>query len=183
MDRKAIYYTLIGAVPFGGSSISSFMVSRYLRDFTETLRYLPLTIGICLLTTFLITYNYLQSYVAEILVAVAVAPFIIGYVFSSVYENIKVNVSEYYIEVIFKVPVGELKFDNPSEMFNYLFSRSLKKIRPPYYQKLKVLNNCGNLRVVPRENEIVLRKKCGDTQIEIIVRGKRNVDMKVTMSY
>ncbi|MFP3227145.1 MAG: hypothetical protein RXQ80_09590, partial [Sulfolobaceae archaeon] len=109
-DRTPLYYTFIGVIPIAGSSIASFSISQYFKDFFETLRYLPLTIGLSLLTTFVITYN-LRNFVIESLVIVTVLPFAIAYLNSKRFDNIQINVNEYYIEILFKVPVKNYIFD------------------------------------------------------------------------
>lgn len=112
-----------------------------------------------------------------------VVPFVISYLNNRRYENIKIDVNEYYIEIKFEVPMKKLTFDNPSILFEYVFDKALKKIKPPYLFKLRSLDNCGNLKVVPKENSIILRKRCGDTVVEIIVTNNKKADLKVTMTY
>jgi hypothetical protein len=182
-DRTPLYYTFIGVIPIAGSSIASFSISQYFKDFSETLRYLPLTIGLSLLTTFVITYNYLRNFVIESLVIVAVLPFAIAYLNSKRFDNIQINVNEYYIEILFKVPVKNYIFDDPAELFEYVYEKALKKVKPPYSSKLKALSSCGSLRVIPKEDYLILRKRCGDTSIEVKVYKDKDADLKVTMSY
>ncbi|BCU71419.1 hypothetical protein [Stygiolobus caldivivus] len=184
-DKKPLYYAFLGVIPYAGSSIASFSISEYLKDFVETLRYIPFTVGLSLLSTFLISYYYFRNFLLEIIAIVSVAPLIIAYFNTRKFEALQVNVNEYYIEIIFKVPVKTLDFESPTELFDYVYSKALKRLKPPYLLKLKALNNCGNLRVTVKEEEgyIILRKRCGDTSVEVKIYKDKNADLKVTMSY
>lgn len=182
-DLRPLLFSTIAIIPIGGSSISSYILSSYLRDFIETLRYFPTIIGFSTLSSLLVAYFYLRQWLFEILAVVIVAPFVISFFNSKRYENIKINVNEYYLEIRFEVPMRRLSFDNPSELFEYVYEKALKKIKPPYLFKLKNLDNCGSLKVTPRENSIILRKRCGDIIVEVIISNNEIADMKVTMSY
>lgn len=182
-DIKPLLFSAISAIPLAGSSISSYILSDYLKDFFETLRYFPFMLGLSTLSSLLVTYYYLRQWLLEIMVVVLVVPFVISYLNNRRYENIKIDVNEYYIEIKFEVPMKKLTFDNPSILFEYVFDKALKKIKPPYLFKLRSLDNCGNLKVVPKENSIILRKRCGDTVVEIIVTNNKKADLKVTMTY
>ncbi|WP_369610048.1 hypothetical protein [Sulfurisphaera javensis] len=182
-DLRPLLFSSIAIVPIGGSTISSYILSDYLRDFFETLRYLPLIWGLSTLSSFLVAYYYFRQWMFEILAVVIVAPILVSFINSKRFENIKIDVNEYYIEIKFEVPMKRLSFDNPSTLFEYVFDKALKKIKPPYLFKLRSLDNCGNLKVVPRENSIILRKRCGDTVVEIIISNNDKADLKVTMTY
>lgn len=184
-DKKPIYYAFLGVIPYVGSSVASFSISEYLKDFFETLRYIPFTVGLSLLSSFLLTYYYFKSFLIEALAIVSVAPILIAYLNTRRFEALSVNVNEYYIEIIFKVPLKALNFESPTELFDYVYNKALKRIKPPYLFKLKALNNCGNLRVTVREGEgyIILRKRCGDTSVEIKIYKDKDADLKVVMSY
>ena len=184
-DKKPIYYAFLGLIPYVGSSVASFSISQYLKDFFETLRYLPFSIGLSLLTSFLLTYYYFKNFVLEVLAIVSVVPFLVAYLNTRRFEEIQVNVNEYYIEIIFRVPIKNLNFESPTELFDYVFNKALKRIKPPYLLKLKALSNCGNLRLTVKEEEgyIVLRKRCGDTSVEVKIYKNKDADLKVIMSY
>ncbi|MBB5252309.1 hypothetical protein [Sulfurisphaera ohwakuensis] len=182
-DIIPLLYSAIAIIPIGGSSISSYLLSDYLRDFSETLRYLPLVWGLSSLSSILVAFYYFKQFLFEILAIVIAAPLLISYLNYKKYENIKIEVNEYYLEIKFEVPMKRLSFDNPSALFEYVFEKALKKIKPPYLFKLRNLDNCGNLKVIPRENSIILRKRCGDTVVEIIISNNDKADLKVTMPY
>jgi len=182
-DIKPLLFSAISIIPFAGSSISSYILSDYLKDFFESIRYLPLMIGLSSLSSLILAYYYLRQWMIEIIAIVVIAPLLISYLNSRRYENIKIDVNEYYIEIKFEVPMKKFSFDNPSTLFEYVFDKALKKIKPPYLFKLRNLDNCGNLKVIPKESSIVLRKRCGDTVVEIIIANNDKANLKVTMTY
>ena len=182
-DRKPLLLSAISIIPFAGSAISSYVLSDYLKDFMESTRYLPLVIGLSLLSSLITTYYYLKQWMIEIAAIVIIVPIFVSYLNTRRYENIKIDINEYYIEIKFEVPMKKLSFDNPSDLFEYVFNKALKKIKPPYLFKLQNLSSCGNLKVLPKENLIILRKRCGDTVLEIIITNTERANLKVTMPY
>lgn len=182
-DLKPILFSLISSAPLVGGSISSYLITEYYRDFFESLRYFPLIIGLSTLSSIFIIYDYFRSLMFYLLTLVISLPFVVAFVTTRRFENIRINVNEYYIEINFEVPMKRLSFDDPSSLFDYVYEKALKKIKPPYLQKLRNLDRCGNLKVIPKENSIILRKRCGDTIVEVIITNNEKADMKVTMSY
>ena len=182
-DCKPLLFSVISAIPFAGSAISSYILSEYLKDFYESSKYFPLIIGLSLLSSLITAYYYLRQWIIEIVTFVLIAPILISYLNSKRFENIKIEINEYYIEIKFEVPMRRFSFDNPSDLFEYILNKALKKIKPPYLFKLQSLSSCGNLRVIPKENSIILRKRCGDTVVEIIITNNERANLKVTMPY
>ena len=182
-DIKPLLFSAISAIPLAGSAVSSYVLSEYLKDFFESLRYFPFILGLSLLSSLVTAYYFLRQWIIEVIAIVIIAPFLISYLNTRRYENIRIDVNEYYIEIKFDVPMKKLSFDNPSDLFEYVFDKALKKIKPPYLFKLKSLNNCGNLKVIPKENSIILRKRCGDTVLEIVITNNEKANLKVTMTY
>ncbi|MEM3949646.1 hypothetical protein, partial [Saccharolobus sp.] len=99
-------------------------------------------------------------------------------------NNISVNYSEDYIEIKFKIPINMTSHD-PHELFNYVFNKALNKIRNPYYHyKLSAVANCSGLKVsYQNEDKLVIRRKCGDIDIRIVISSKKIADMVIDISY
>jgi len=182
-DIKPLLFSAISIMPLAGSAVSSYVLSEYLKDFFESLKYFPLILGLSLLSSLVTAYYFLRHWIIEVIAIVIIAPFLLTYLNTRKYESIRIDVNEYYIEIKFDVPMKKLSFDNPSDLFDYVFDKALKRMKPPYSFKLKSLNNCGNLKVIPKENSIILRKRCGDTVLEIVITNNEKANLKVTMTY
>ncbi len=184
LDRNLLIYLPISALPIAGSTIYSVISINKIRDFIESLPYVFLGIPLSLLTSAVVTFEYFKQLFYIVILIVTVAPFIASFAVSRTYENVEVVPNEYYIEITLKVPISYSQFSDPNALFDKVFNKALKKMKNPYYYyKLRSLGSCSNLRVEVHEDRIVLRKRCGDTIVEINLTNKDEAYMKVSISY
>ncbi|BDC19599.1 hypothetical protein [Acidianus sp. HS-5] len=184
LDKNLLIYLPVSAVPIAGSTIYSVISINKLRDFIESLPYVFLGIPVSLLTSAAITFEYFKQLFYISFIVVIITPLIASFVISRTYENVEVVPNEYYIEITLKVPISYSQFSDPNVLFDKVFNKALKKMKNPYYYyKLRSLGSCSNLRVEVHEDRIVLRKRCGDTIVEINLTNKDEAYMKVSISY
>jgi hypothetical protein len=184
LDKNLLIYLPTSVIPIAGSTIYSIISINKIRDFVEALPYIFLGLPASLLTSAILTLEYFKQFIYVVLLIVVLAPFISSFAISRTYENVEVIPNEYYIEITLKVPISYSQFSDPNALFEKIFNKALKKMKNPYYYyKLRSLGNCSNLKVEVHEDRIVLRKRCGDTIVEINLSNKDEAYMKVSISY
>ncbi|AWR97539.1 hypothetical protein DFR86_08225 [Acidianus sulfidivorans JP7] len=196
LNKKLLVYASFSIIPIAGGIASSAIITKNTKDFFESLPYLlistPIFIASTTLPIFLYFRNFLYMYIA--IVYSAFIPFIVSFGVSKAYENYTVEINDHYelglddhyIEVTLNIPVSyapsslleEDQILDPNSLFKKLFNRALKtKLRrSPYYPKLRFieLEKCSSLKMSILQDKIILKKKCGDVIIEIILNSNKN---------
>lgn len=188
-------YTLFSLIPAVGGIVNSAIVTRYTKDFIDSLPYVGVYTAVFTAANTLSVFLYFKNnlYVAFALLYSLVIPFLTSYLISRRYSNYIVEITDHYelspndryIEVILKMPVSyassypNLENDQVvdlNSLFKKVFSRALKsKLRKsPYYPKLRFieLDKCSSLKVSLSEHKMILRKRCRDVIIEIVLNNK-----------
>ncbi|ARM76243.1 hypothetical protein [Acidianus manzaensis] len=199
LNKKLLSYTIFSIIPIAGGIADSAIVTRATKDFFDSLPYLlistPVFIASSAISIFLYFRNFLFMYVT--VVYSLLIPFATSFLISKKYENYTVEINDHYelspedhyIEVTLNIPASytssslldEDQVIDPNLLFKKLFSRALKtKLRrSPYYAKLRFieLDKCSNLRVSVSQDKMILKKKCGDVIIEIIINNNKNTKL------
>ncbi|AOL15823.1 hypothetical protein BFU36_02770 [Sulfolobus sp. A20] len=180
--RDTIIAILSSAIPFAGNTITSFIISRIYGDFKEIIKYvilgLPITIG----TTYYLLTNIFPKLEYYLLIIPVILPFPVSFILSR--KNMAITYSEDVIEIKFKIPIN-MSARDPHELFEYVFNKALSKIKNPYYyNKLISVANCSGLKVsYISDDKLVIRRKCGDIDIRIIISSMKIADMVIDISY
>ncbi|WP_338600399.1 hypothetical protein V6M85_11900 [Sulfolobus tengchongensis] len=183
MTKKDIIISLLSAIPpIVGTSIISFIMSRKYGDLKEVIKYILLGLPITLGTTYYLFVNVIPKYADYFLLIPAIIPLPMSFLLTR--RNMTISYSEDYIEIKFKIPINMTSHD-PHELFNYVFNKALNRIRNPYYYyKLSGVSNCSGLKVsYLNEDKLVIRRKCGDIDIRIVISSKKIADMVIDISY
>jgi hypothetical protein len=183
VTRRDTIISIISAIPpIIGTSITSFIMSRRYGDLKEVIKYVMIGLPVTLATTYYLFINIIPKYADYLIAIPAILPLPISFLLTR--NNISVNYSEDYIEIKFKIPINMTSHD-PHELFSYVFNKALSKIRNPYYHyKLSAVTNCSGLKVsYQNEDKLVIRRKCGDIDIRIVISSKKIADMVIDISY
>ncbi|MEM3971695.1 MAG: hypothetical protein QXR34_02760 [Saccharolobus sp.] len=179
--RDVIIAMLSSTPPLIGTSIASYITSKKYGDLKEVLKYVMLGLPITLVTTYYLFVNTIPRYVDYILLIPVLLPFPLSIIFTR--SNISIEYSEDYIEIKFKIPINMTSYD-PHELFNYVFNRALSKIKNPYYYyKLSSASNCSGLKITYNEDKLMIRRRCGDIDIRVIITPRKIADMVIDISY
>jgi hypothetical protein len=173
---------LLSVIPIIGGPIGSYFGTRRLLKFNEVVKVSSLSFLISSLSTIVAGLQFFKDYLIEVLGALVLAN-IIAVIMARFKDNIRVNVNEYYIEISTNIDLSGGSLSNLEEVFNTVIHEAMKRIRSPYYkQKLLESSKCSNLRVYLSEEKIILRKRCGDTIIEVSIRGFES-QLKLSIMY
>lgn len=200
LSRKLLTYASFSVIPVVGGVINSAIATRYTKDFFDSLPYILIYTPIFIVSTTVPIFLYFKSflYMYAALFYSLIIPFITSYAVSKKYENYIVEINDHYdftpndhyIEVILKMPVSyasgysnieEEQMVDLNSVFKKVFNKALKsKLRKsPYYPKLRFieLDKCSSLKVSISQNKMVLRKKCRDVIIEIVLNNNKNTEV------
>ncbi|AWR99722.1 hypothetical protein [Metallosphaera hakonensis] len=183
-ERGTVLQSFSVLVPWIGPAVSTLLVVRRMRDFWNSAPYLLYITPLSFASTVLFTFEYLKQF---LLIAVAyslLSPLLFSYLYSKKFDSMDINVNEYYIEVKLKIPLLSDQVIDPNSLFEKVVGKAVRRLRNPYYNfKLKSLNNCSNLKVSLSENKIIMRRRCGDIIVEVIISNSDTADMKLSISY
>ncbi|AEB94395.1 MAG: hypothetical protein QXR57_02875 [Metallosphaera sp.] len=183
-ERGTVLQSFSVFIPVAGPAISTLLVTRRMRDFWNSAPYLLYIIPLSFASTVLFTFEYFRQFILIAAIYSLLSPIGFCYIYSKRYDSMEINVNEYYIEVKLKVPLLRDQVIDPSSLFEKVVSKAVRRVRNPYYNfKLKSLNNCSNLKVSLSENKIIMRRRCGDIVVEVIISNNDIADMKLSISY
>jgi len=177
---------LLSTIPIVGGAISNYYMSLKVSKMSKLLRLLLISTTVSIISTLILTLYFFKDLLIEILSTVIIAN-VISVILGrkrKLSRDIKLKVNEYYIEIITNIDFDEEEvIKDPSEIYSIVINQALSKIKSPYYkQKLLETLKCSNLKIHLAEDKIILRRKCGDTIVEITLRGVRG-ELKISIMY
>ncbi|QKQ99636.1 hypothetical protein GWK48_03825 [Metallosphaera tengchongensis] len=184
LERGTILQSLTVLIPWAGSPISTLLITRRMRDFWNSAPYLLYVTPLSFASTVLFTFEYMKHFLLIATAYSLISPILLTLAYSRKFDNMEINVNEYYIEVKLKIPLLQDQVIDLNSLFEKVVNKAMRRVRNPYYNfKLKSLNNCSNLKVSLTENKIIMKRRCGDIVVEVIISNNDVADMKLSISY
>ncbi|MEM1626516.1 MAG: hypothetical protein QXV69_04440 [Sulfolobaceae archaeon] len=177
---------LISAIPVIGGVVSNYYLSLKISKINKLIKLLLISISVSVISTLILALYFFREIILEIFGAIIIANFVSIFLGRKrkLSNDIKLKINEYYIEILTNIDFDEGDIiKDPNEIYTKVINQALSKIKSPYYkQKLLETLKCNNLKLFLSEDKIVLRRKCGDTIVEITLRGIKG-ELKVSILY
>ncbi|MCY0859004.1 MAG: hypothetical protein OWQ54_01090 [Sulfolobaceae archaeon] len=187
LTKEYIEALLISAIPIVGMPAGIYFMSDADIHSYEYLKKLSLLMGISLLSSILFSIELLKEYIVEILTSMLVASVsvIVYKILRS--ENISLYADEYSIVINMSLNINSVNIADTdiNSLISTIIRKALRKVHNPYYrEKLSTLNMCSSSpRVTAHEDKLIIRKRCGDTTLEIVITNNTKANIKFEIEY
>ncbi|MBP1357236.1 MAG: hypothetical protein JZD40_01935 [Sulfolobus sp.] len=187
LNKEYLEEVLVALIPILGLPVSLYLMSGIDINSSKYIRRLLIVLPISLITTIVFSLELLKNYIIEVLAGILVSS--VGIMVYNILksENISLYVDEYSIIITMHLNLESLNFSKTdlNNLIIDIVKKAMRKIKNPYYrEKLSILSTCGSSpRVALQEDKLIIRKRCGDSTLEIVIENNSQANIKFEIQY
>lgn len=187
INKKCLEEIFVSLIPIVGLPMALYLMSDTDIHSSEYTRKLLVILPISLISTIILSVELLKNYIVEIFTGILVSSVAIMVYKIMKSEKISLYVDEYSIMISMNLNLESLNFSETdiNNLILNVVKKAIRKVKNPYYRdKLSVLSTCGSsARVVLQEDKLIIRKRCGDSTLEIVIEKNSHANIKFEIQY